>query len=90
MTSEPELYSAGVCYCGLCANGEASVLAAAAALRDDVASRQKKRNLQIRGSMDGVRYELERPAGQALSSGSGQLRGGVQQQGADSSDLVAS
>jgi len=31
--------------------------------------------------MDRVRHELERPAGQALPPGAGQLRGGVQQQG---------
>lgn len=32
--------------------------------------------------MDGVRDELERPPGQALSAGSRELRGGIQQQGA--------
>lgn len=53
-----------------------------AAGREDVASRQKKRNLQIRGAMDGVRDELERPSRQTLSAGARQLCGGVQQQGA--------
>lgn len=32
--------------------------------------------------MDGVRHELERPSGQTVSVGSRQLRGGIQQQGA--------
>lgn len=62
----------------------ASVLAArtTAAVQQDVASRQKKRNLQIRGAMDGVCDELERPSRQTLPAGTGEFCGGIQQQGA--------
>ena len=40
--------------------------------------------------MDGVRHELERPAGQTLSPGPRELRGGVQQQGESMLGLIFS
>lgn len=49
--------------------------------RHHVPARQTEGNLQVWSALDRLRHELERAARQALSSGAGQLRGGVQQQG---------
>ena len=71
----------------ICVSGfDDSVVAPA----EDVAARKAKRNLQIRGAMDGVRHELERPAGQTFPPGPRELRRGVQQQGESVLGLIFS